>query len=61
MTEEKPDLLTLAEAMRFLRISERTAHRWIRAGILPAVKIGGRWRVPREALERLIKSQRKEN
>ena len=47
--------MTLREAMEYLRISERTAHRWIRSGMLPAVKVGGRWRVPREALEQIVR------
>ena len=34
------DLLTRAEAARYLRVSDRTVSRLIRAGQLPAVRIG---------------------
>ena len=48
-----PDLLTLAEAAEALRVSVRTMHRRIAEGF-PAVKVGGEWRIPRVAIERVI-------
>jgi excisionase family DNA binding protein len=49
MTE--PELLTLAELARLLRVSTRTAYRYVYDGTVPAVKVGGRWRIPRELLD----------
>lgn len=49
--------LTLPEAMRRLRITRPTAARLIAAGELPASKVGGRWRVPAAAVDRLLAPQ----
>jgi excisionase family DNA binding protein len=51
-TEERPELLTLLELAKFLRVGQRTAYRLAREGDVPAVKVGGQWRVPRAELER---------
>ena len=46
---EKLRLLTLGEAAELLQVSTRTLQRMIRSGELPALKVGGQWRV-RETL-----------
>lgn len=38
-------LLTLAEAASLLHVSTRTLQRMIRNNDLPALKVGGQWRV----------------
>jgi excisionase family DNA binding protein len=38
-------LLTLAEAARLLQVSTRTLQRMIRSNDLPALKVGGQWRL----------------
>ena len=38
-------LLTLAEAASLLHVSSRTLQRMIRNNSLPALKVGGQWRV----------------
>ncbi len=45
------ELLTAAEAARYLKTTRNTVYRWCRAGTLPARKVGGVWRIPRSALE----------
>lgn len=51
--------LTIAEASRFLRISERTCYVLAERGQMPTVKVGGQYRVPVDALnEWLGKSRR---
>ena len=48
-------LLTLSEAADILQVSTRTLQRMIRSAKLPALKVGGQWRVrgelPRQWVE----------
>ncbi|MDO8879990.1 MAG: helix-turn-helix domain-containing protein [Coriobacteriia bacterium] len=53
---DEPELLTVAQAANLLQVSERTIHRHIAAGSLPAHKFFGQWRIPRSAIERGIES-----
>jgi excisionase family DNA binding protein len=48
------DLLDLNEAARRLRIHRHTLDRWIKAGRLDTVKLGGRRYVPRRSLLALV-------
>jgi len=52
--EEPPDVLTVAEAARRLRVGRNSAYEAARRGELPVVRIGRRLLVPRLALERLL-------
>jgi excisionase family DNA binding protein len=45
-------VLTTQEAARLLKTTQRTIYRWIVAGVLPAAKFGGRWRIRRVDVER---------
>ncbi len=47
-----PDLLTVKETAEYLRIPVPTVYYLVQRGQLPAVQIGGRWRVKKEALDR---------
>jgi excisionase family DNA binding protein len=48
-------VVSIPEAARLLRISERSAYEMARTGRLGAIRLGvKRWVVPRKALERLI-------
>jgi excisionase family DNA binding protein len=47
-------LLTLAEAAELLHVSTRTVQRMIRAGNLPALKVGGQWRLRESQLRRWL-------
>ena len=38
-------LLTLSEAAHLLQVSTKTLQRMIRSGNLPALKVGGQWRL----------------
>ena len=42
--------LTMEETAATLRVSERTVRRWIARGALMVQKVGGTFRVPREAV-----------
>jgi excisionase family DNA binding protein len=52
-------LLTLAEAARLLHVSTRTLQRMIHGNNLPALKVGGQWRVRESQLTEWI--QRRES
>jgi excisionase family DNA binding protein len=47
--------LTVAEAARYLRVSEPTVWRRVREGRLPSVKVGRLRRIPRAALDGLAR------
>lgn len=54
---ESDELLTTSEAAEYLRTTQRTIYRWIEAGVLPAAKFGGRWRIRRRDLEAFWKDK----
>lgn len=58
MTENHfPDVLTVEEAMAYLRLPERTFRRLLADGKLPGFKCGHCWRFRRVALEAWIERQ----
>jgi excisionase family DNA binding protein len=54
MTEITPELLTLRELAEYLRVSMRTAYQLASDGEIPAVKVGGQWRIPRAELDQRL-------
>lgn len=51
---EAPEVLTVPEVARLLRINRNTAYALIRAGDLYCARIGKSFRVPKSAVERLL-------
>lgn len=49
-----PTFYNVAETAELLRLDQSTLYRHLRSGRFPAVKIGGRYVVPRVVVERLI-------
>lgn len=49
-----PDALRISQTAEVLQTSEQTIRRWIKDGTLPAFRVRGQYRVPREAIERMI-------
>lgn len=47
-------LLKIPEVAKVLRVSKATAYRMRQNGELPAIKIGGQWRVPEAALIQML-------
>lgn len=55
MTDEAPpELLTVKETAEYLRIPLPTVYYLVQRGQLPAIQIGGRWRIKRSLLDRDI-------
>ncbi len=52
------DLLDIAAVARYLGVSERTVYNRVRAGALPAIRLGRLWRVRASDLERWLESGR---
>jgi excisionase family DNA binding protein len=52
--DDLPDVLTIEETARFLRISRGLAFAGARRGDIPAIRVGRRLLVPRAALLRLL-------
>lgn len=50
-------LLTLSEAAHLLQVSTKTLQRMIRSGNLPALKVGGQWRLRESQLMHWIQSR----
>ena len=61
-TPESPrgeDLLTTVEVAAMLRIHPSSVRRWIERGEVEAIQLpGGRYRVPRSEVERLLRKPR---
>jgi excisionase family DNA binding protein len=56
-TDDLPDVLTIDETARILRISRGLAFAGARRGDIPAIRIGRRLLVPRAALMRLLRDE----
>ena len=50
-------LLTLSEAADILQVSTRTLQRMIHSGEMPALKVGGQWRVRRALLRQWVENR----
>jgi excisionase family DNA binding protein len=49
-----PDMMTIAEVAKYLKLHELTVRRLAREGELPAFKVGRQWRIKRDLLETWI-------
>jgi len=49
------EIITVQELAEFLRLDQRTVSlRLLRPGLIHATKIGGKWRIPRAAVEEYL-------
>lgn len=53
------ELLTVTETAGLLKAHPKTVERWIRAGVLPALRVGREWRINRLTLERWVVEKEK--
>lgn len=52
--EDLPDVLTVMEAARLLRVGRNTAYDLARMGTLPAIRIGRRMLIPKGGLLQML-------
>jgi excisionase family DNA binding protein len=53
------NLMTVKETAEYLRIPLPTVYYLVQRGQLPAIQIGGRWRVKKDALDRDVLAKRR--
>jgi len=56
-----PAFLTMDEVLGYLRVTSRTIYRLIKAGDLPAVRIGRQWRFRQSDLDAWLSRQQTNN
>jgi excisionase family DNA binding protein len=52
--DDLPDVLTVAEAAKFLRVGRNSVYEAVRRNELPSVRIGRRLLIPKAALTRFL-------
>jgi len=56
-TTTQPEFMSVREVAEYLRISLRTAYQLVYDGAVPAVKVGGQYRIRRTALDQHLAEQ----
>lgn len=56
MAESFPDIMTIEEASRYLRIPLSSLYRLAQARKIPCQKVGRHWRFRREAIDRWLEN-----
>jgi excisionase family DNA binding protein len=50
-----PELMTIEELERYLRFTRKTIYKLCKDGIIPAIKIGKKWRFAKEAIDEWLR------
>lgn len=58
--DEYPEIMNVEEVADFFRVSNQTIYNMLRAGKLPAVKVGREWRFPRDKIKAMVFEQEQE-
>ncbi len=56
-----PEILTVNEVARYLRLAEATVYKLAQAGGIPAARVGGVWRFSRRLLDEWLDQQMRAN
>lgn len=48
-------LYTVEEVAKYLNLKEMTIYNWLRLKRISGLKLGGRWRIKQEELDRILK------
>lgn len=54
---ELPELLTVQQMASYLGMGENKAYEMVNAGEIPALKIRGRWRIPKHLLVKWVNEE----
>ncbi|OIO39578.1 MAG: hypothetical protein AUJ72_00395 [Candidatus Omnitrophica bacterium CG1_02_46_14] len=57
---ERTQIMTTKEIAKYLGVHEMTVYRWLKKGVLPGCKIGGRWRSRKDLLDSHLMKQMEE-
>ncbi len=57
MTEEPPQIMTIEEASRYLRIPLSSFYKLAQDGKVPCQKVGRHWRFRKEAIDRWLEER----
>lgn len=49
--EGRSPMMSTQEISKYLGVHEMTVYRWLKKGVLPGFKVGGRWRSKKEVLD----------
>ena len=54
---ERTQIMTTKEIAKYLGVHEMTVYRWLKKGVVPGFKIGGRWRSKKDLLDSYLAKQ----
>lgn len=57
---QRTQIMTIKEVAKYLGVHDMTAYRWIKKGVIPGFKIGGRWRSKKDLLDAHLLQQMEE-
>ena len=55
--ESQPKLLSPNEVCSYLNIGRNTMYRLLQSGMIPAFRIGNRWKIPESSITKFIDDQ----
>ena len=58
---ERTQIMTTKEIAKYLGVHEMTVYRWLKKGVLPGFKIGGRWRSKKDLLDSYLVQKMEHN
>lgn len=59
LEERRPQIMTIVEVAKYLRVNRSTIYRFIRNGQISAIKIGNQWRFRKETIEKFLLEKEK--
>ncbi len=54
---ERTQIMTTKEVSKYLGVHEMTVYRWLKKGVIPGFKIGGRWRSKKDLLDAYLEKK----
>ena len=54
---KRTQIMTTKELAKYLGVHEMTVYRWLKKGVIPGFKIGGRWRSKKDLLDAYLMNQ----
>ena len=55
-SEGRSPMMSTQEISKYLGVHEMTVYRWLKKGVLPGFKVGGRWRSKKDVLDTFLMS-----